>query len=1117
MWSSSRPVPEHATEPTQPADDVADTVKLAAAGRRAEHVEKLPGPAPPSRPGLQRNALATGLAAVAAGQGASSSPQQPQPQPQQQQQQQQQQLPASSDSLSLLQLRRMVAEVGRAEPVAYDFVYADMGPHAEEIDEWFVYQFWQWVRLNAAQKAFEWHWNQESDGQVSWDEADHDTRARFVGAAIAGVQSNDAALKSASIGKLVYLVLGRWGDTAMAGASDADGRSIASASQLQAIKAGVECLTLLEGFPVVWEALRSCFELHWSGDIHQQASPQEAQDELMNLMTIMYIAIQQTLNDPLDMSSSHKALVELDPPLTDFMLTATSKLRWDEQNSMPLTQIFLLFWKSILLVFGGTKDLAKIKAAMSETTGGDDGGGGGGVDKTATITASPLDYHAFRQEITSKYPAYIPPQPLIPLEDTNNSLLPPIPNQTWRANGHNGIISTPGLSQIAGASILNQPVHIATPAPSPPPSPGVGGKSGKKQNYQTNQNFPFMYPPLDATSNSAGGKGMAGIDDSIVSRKWEGSDIPASILEAGELFSARVRMTRATRQMWEAREQFLQFERGWAKEQDDDDDDDEIEGLDLTELTPEEKELLRDVKAKSERDESSKPSKPGKLGKSNAPAGYGHAEVEVDFGPHPDRLSERDKQRLIAVERLYRESLPHLQSLVIVLLRPILVNVTAIVAQQANSQMPNGGVAGGRGNGAGAGTGSVSLISSGTRPMDPSGQMLAQEEPEPELSPEEVDASRTREITSKAMTGILLLLLKWLRLSHVLKFEYFTQLLLDSNYVPLVLKLFAHQDVQQVVETKMDRVENRQVNFFQFCNLRSKFKDKSDSDLDNEGEEEKQAVRAQDDGQEQEQQQQPHVSEQDSSQESEEDAAVPPPIKRNRPPPPAAAKAADAKDGPAEEKHEAAAEQDGGGGGGGPTRPEVDELGLPVNAIPDEPITDFSWRNFFSLINYLRILQKMCKRKAHRNLLLVQYKSSTILRKSLRVPQPELRLYTLKLFKNQVPYCGRKWRQSNMRVITAVYLHCRPDLRDEWLAGSDVDAEVDSALPLEQALRALTHWVNVRAYPDQIEKEMRLALREELDFFTRELERLDGGLAGWAADERAEDGADMEHVVEGWA
>ena len=39
----------------------------------------------------------------------------------------------------------------------------------------------------------------------------------------------------------------------------------------------------------------------------------------------------------------------------------------------------------------------------------------------------------------------------------------------------------------------------------------------------------------------------------------------------------------------------------------------------------------------------------------------------------------------------------------------------------------------------------------------------------------------------------------------VLKFEYLTQLLLDSNYLPLILKLFAHQDVDRAVEQKNDR------------------------------------------------------------------------------------------------------------------------------------------------------------------------------------------------------------------------------------------------------------------------------------------------------------------------
>ena len=255
--------------------------------------------------------------------------------------------------------------------------------------------------------------------------------------------------------------------------------------------------------------------------------------------------------------------------------------------------------------------------------------------------------------------------------------------------------------------------------------------------------------------------------------------------------------------------------------------------------------------------------------------------------------------------------------------------------------------------------------------------------------------------------------------------------------------------------------------FFKFCNLRSRTRDKSEAEQDDDDVE---------------------GDVEDEPQEDSEDDAAPPPIRRRRSPP------NDGAIGPLDE--DSIADGDASDGGRlGPARPEVDELGYPIGAQPDEPITDFSRRNFFSLINYLRVMQKICKGKAHRNLLLVQYKSSTILRKSLRIPQPELRLYTLKLFKNQVPYCGRKWRQSNMRVITAVYLHCRPELRDEWLAGSDVDADVDAALPLEQALRSLTHWLNVRRYAEKVALDARAALKEERDFFARELEKMN---IGWA-------------------
>lgn len=83
-----------------------------------------------------------------------------------------------------------------------------------------------------------------------------------------------------------------------------------------------------------------------------------------------------------------------------------------------------------------------------------------------------------------------------------------------------------------------------------------------------------------------------------------------------------------------------------------------------------------------------------------------------------------------------------------------------------------------------------------------------------------------------------------------------------------------------------------------------------------------------------------------------------------------------------------------------------------------------------------------------------------------------LQLHVLKLIKSQVPFCGRKWRQctrgshvasrvltysrtANMQVITAVYLNCRPDLRDEWLTGIEVDDVSDSQV----RTTSIRHWV----------------------------------------------------------
>ena len=103
-------------------------------------------------------------------------------------------------------------------------------------------------------------------------------------------------------------------------------------------------------------------------------------------------------------------------------------------------------------------------------------------------------------------------------------------------------------------------------------------------------------------------------------------------------------------------------------------------------------------------------------------------------------------------------------------------------------------------------------------------------DPDFDASIEELDNIRLREVTGKAVSGTLLFLLKWFKRSRkstgrlnqvtsitfhisnymfldILKFEYMTQLLLDSNYLPLILKMFAHQDIDQAIAHKTDREE----------------------------------------------------------------------------------------------------------------------------------------------------------------------------------------------------------------------------------------------------------------------------------------------------------------------
>ncbi|GAA5980477.1 hypothetical protein JCM10908_001665 [Rhodotorula pacifica] len=770
----------------------------------------------------------------------------------------------------------------------------------------------------------------------------------------------------------------------------------------------------------------------------RQERLEEANAELALLLAVLYFMTECSRGD----ETWGDELMSLEPPMPVYLYNQVAGLRERNAKGYPVKKLLLLLWKSMLCTLGGLKDVARVKTLVREVEGLPLDDKNDRPTYKPWTKATPPDILAFRNETLAKYPSYTPPAsgsllplpaPLAPLADSPEMLdrisaaaapIPVRPTFSYHINANHD----PSLpSNIPAPPPANWPGHQQppTPAPSPPPTPppiinqpippgghqvpGVGPPAKpKKQQFQTDQTRPFPLPFAPANAK-------------------RGRAVPRAIEEAGELYRRNLRISTELWQAWKVREEFRSDEMGWTKAAEVEREREVYErekkrreAIEASGVGAAAKAKLREDRRKARAlgrrleelalgdDVASDLRKRGLLdggGSSSASSvrGKGPAsdidspedvaldsedegeegsedpmdplsvlhglmrQLKRDIKAEPDEkrrkeLEERraDVQRLERVERLYRMTLPHLQSAVIVLLKLLLATVTA--NQNLTGPSPNA-------------------------------EEPQSSDPPPDLSLEDIDILRHREITSKAVSAILILTLKWFKASHIMKFHYFSQLLVDSNCLLLILKMFGMQEVSTLVRIRHEKPDH---NFFKFCN--------------------------------------DHLH--PSAPERPEDALLSQPPVGERAPSPA---------------HSSGTNDSSSGA-------------LTKEGAEIELVSDYSWRNFFSTINFVHILQKLTKRKTHRVLLMVQYKSSAILKRILKVSHPTLQLFVLKVIKSQVPYCGRKWRQSNMKVITAIYLHCRPDLRDEWLAGIDVDADVEESLPHEQALRSLVRFFNTQHY-----------------------------------------------------
>lgn len=274
-----------------------------------------------------------------------------------------------------------------------------------------------------------------------------------------------------------------------------------------------------------------------------------------------------------------------------------------------------------------------------------------------------------------------------------------------------------------------------------------------------------------------------------------------------------------------------------------------------------------------------------------------------------------------------------------------------------------------------------------------------------------IDVNRHKEIIVKAISAILLLLLKHLKVNHVYQFEFMSQHLVFANCIPLILKFF-NQNIVSYISAK----NGIAVLDFPTCvigdppELTAEALDASSPSSGS-----------------------PSTSPSPGVAPSMTDSII-----LGSPAP---------------------------GAGGGTPEGNAGTTGTPCALSGGaNGAGAYCWRNLFSCINLLRILNKLTKWKHSRTMMLVVFKSAPILKRALKVKQAMMQLYILKLLKVQTKYLGRQWRKSNMKTMSAIYQKVRHRLTDDWAYGNDMDARPWDFQAEECALRSNVDRFNTRRY-----------------------------------------------------
>jgi len=105
---------------------------------------------------------------------------------------------------------------------------------------------------------------------------------------------------------------------------------------------------------------------------------------------------------------------------------------------------------------------------------------------------------------------------------------------------------------------------------------------------------------------------------------------------------------------------------------------------------------------------------------------------------------------------------------------------------------------------------------------------------------------------------------------------------------------------------------------------------------------------------------------------------------------------------------------------------------------------------------------------------LINYKTPLIIKKAITLPNTQIELYTLKLYKCMAKHLGRKWKAANCKILTLIYMRLPPDMHGDYLLPESSTA--DEALADDKRVRAATDDFNQRCYGEGATKKSELGI-----------------------------------------